>query len=140
MKKADLKKFMIVRNGYGNLFILLSYNNNEWAIGRGLTDEEYESGLYDDCYVPIGYEHYEFNDDLVHVEDPIASITKIYDSIPVKFPFELDVESLYDKYKPKLLWEREPTPVSLDKLNGFQSNKEVLEYIGTIVPPYIIVE
>lgn len=145
MKKSDLKNCMIVRNGYGELFLLLKNkcDNNYWVIVSSSIDEEYGSCWYDEDDSPIEFEADDFDDYLVNIEDPISSIIEVYEPIPIKFPLVLGVDSLYDlydKYKPELVWEREPSIVSKSKLESFSSNKEAMEYIDSIVPPYLIVE
>lgn len=88
----------------------------------------------------VFYKEREFNDDLININDPIASIIGVYNSIPLQLPFVLNVEDLYDKYKPELVWEREPSVISKSKLESFSSNEDVMAYINGIVPPYRIVE
>lgn len=137
MKKSDMKSYMIVVNGYGDMLLLLESKDidNDWFVVGTPTEEE----LDEDIRVAF-YKGREFNDDLININDPIASITYVYDSIPLQFPFVLNVEDLYDKYKPELVWEREPSVISKSKLESFSSNKDVMAYINSIVPPYRIVE
>lgn len=137
MKKSDMKNYMIVVNGYGDMLLLLESKtiNNNWFIIGTPTEEELE----EDRSV-VFYDGREFNDDLININDPIASITDVYNSIPLQFPFVLNVEDLYDKYKPEHLWEREPSEIAFSKLKSFSSNEEIMKYISSIVPPYIIVD
>lgn len=137
MKKSDMKSYMIVINGYGNMLLLLESKgiDNDWFVVGTPTEEELDEDIS-----AVFYKEREFNDDLININDPIASITDVYDSIPLQFPFVLNVEDLYDKYKPELVWEREPSVISKSKLESFSSNKDVMTYISSIVPPYRIVE
>ena len=137
MKKSDMKKYMIVCNGYGDMLLLLEDNHidNDWFVVGTPIEEE----LYEDMSA-VFYKEREFNDDLININDPIASIISVYNSIPLQLPFVLNVEDLYDKYKPELVWEREPSVVSKSKLESFSSNEDVMAYINGIVPPYRIVE
>lgn len=137
MKKSDMKSYMIVINGYGDMLLLLEGKDidNDWFVVGAPTEEELDEDIS-----AVFYKEREFNDDLININDPIASITDVYDSIPLQFPFVLNVEDLYDKYKPELVWEREPSVISKSKLESFSSNKDVMTYISSIVPPYRIVE
>lgn len=137
MKKSDMKSYMIVINGYGDMVLLLESKgiDNDWFVVGTPTEEELDEDIS-----AVFYKEREFNDDLININDPIASITDVYDSIPLQFPFVLNVEDLYDKYKPELVWEREPSVISKSKLESFSSNKDVMTYISSIVPPYRIVE
>lgn len=137
MKKSDMKSYMIVINGYGDMLLLLEGKDidNDWFVVGTPTEEELDEDIS-----AVFYKEREFNDDLININDPIASITDVYDSIPLQFPFVLNVEDLYDKYKPELVWEREPSVISKSKLESLSSNKDVMTYISSIVPPYRIVE
>lgn len=137
MKKSDMKNNMIVYNGYGDMLLLLEDNHidNDWFVVGTPIEEE----LYEDMSA-VFYKEREFNDDLININDPIASIISVYNSIPLQLPFVLNVEDLYDKYKPELVWEREPSVISKSKLESFSSNEDVMAYINGIVPPYRIVE
>lgn len=137
MKKSDMKSYMIVVNGYGDMLLLLECKgiDNDWFVVGTPTEEE----LDEDRSV-VFYKEREFNDDLININDPIASIIGVYNSIPLQFPFVLNVKDLYDKYKPELVWEREPSVISKSKLESFSSNEDVMAYINGIVPPYRIVE
>lgn len=83
----------------------------------------------------------EFDENLIHIECRPFSIYKVYESIyqTLESEFRLDVEEIFHKHKPKLLWEREPTPVS-QKYLEFLSEKEVEEYVMNLVYPCIKVE
>lgn len=142
MFKNDLRNFMMVRDGLDKLFLVMindethkgimarNYNEEEEA---NATDEELEEML------PM-YEMDEFDDNLVNIEKPIWSIVEVYDVLPIEFPFELIVEELFDKYKPKLLWKRKASPLSLGRMKSFETVEEQRAYVESIVPPYIIVE
>lgn len=137
MKKSDMKNHMIVYNGYGDMLLLLEDNHidNDWFVVGTPIEEELDEDMS-----AVFYKEREFNDDLININDPIASIIGVYNSIPLQLPFVLNVEDLYDKYKPELVWEREPSVISKSKLEGFSSNEDVMAYINGIVPPYRIVE
>lgn len=137
MKKSDMKNHMIVYNGYGDMLLLLEDNHidNDWFVVGTPIEEELDEDMS-----AVFYKEQEFNDDLINIEDPIASIVGVYNSIPLQFPFVLNVEDLYDKYKPELVWEREPSVVSKSKLESFSSNEDAMAYVNGIVPPYRIVE
>lgn len=137
MKKSDMKNYMIVYNGYGDMLLLLEDNHidNDWFVVSTPIEEELDEDMS-----AVFYKEREFNDDLINISDPIASIIGVYNSIPLQLPFVLNVEDLYDKYKPELVWEREPSVVSKSKLESFSSNEDVMAYINGIVPPYRIVE
>ena len=62
-------------------------------------------------------------------------------TVPVKltFPFELNVEDIFTKQKPELLWKREATLVSKRVLNKM-NKKQMQKYLSNIVYPCIIVE
>lgn len=137
MKKSDMKNYMIVYNGYGDMLLLLKDNHidNDWFVVGTPIEEELDEDMS-----AVFYKEREFNDDLININDPIASIVGVYNSVPLKLPFVLNVEDLYDKYKPELVWEREPSVVSKSKLESFSSNEDVMAYINGIVPPYRIVE
>lgn len=137
MKKSDMKNYMIVYNGYGDMLLLLEDNHidNDWFVVGTPIEEELDEDMS-----AVFYKEREFNDDLINISDPIASIIGVYNSIPLQLPFVLNVEDLYDKYKPELVWEREPSVVSKSKLESLSSNEDVMAYINGIVPPYRIVE
>lgn len=137
MKKSDLKNFMIVRTGDTDyMSLLMELNDGDWMIIRSPSEEEWD--LYDEA--PIGLMGNEFNDELIYINDPALSIIEVYDSIPLTCPFDLIVEELYDEYKPKLLWKREPSKLSKSKLEGFATKEEFMSYVSSLVPPYFIVE
>ena len=144
MKKADLKNFMIVCNGLDEMFIVFKGKTDEWLMVRDLDEfeeEEYYEEYGDDAEPTLSsYESEEFNDDLVHVDKPPFSIIEVYDTLPIEPPFNLCVKELYEKYKPKLLWKREPSTLSISKLQSFKTTEEMKSYIDSIVPPYLTVE
>ena len=133
MKKKDLKNLMIVINGLEEMFIILGRKDN-FAIVKEI--KEGNDGN-DEIY---GFESDQFNEDLVCVDDIHSSIIEVYDCLPIKPPFELNVEKLFNTYEPKLLWKRESSPLSKSKLESFNNNEDVMKYVNSIVPPYIIVE
>lgn len=144
MKKTDLKNFMIVCNGLEEMFIVFKGNTDEWVIVRDLDEseqEEYYEEFGEDAEPALSsYESEEFDDNLVYRGKSPFSITEVYDTLPIEPPFDLLVKELYEKYKPKLLWKREPSPLSISKLQSFKTKEEMKSYIDSIVPPYLTVE
>ena len=135
MKKEDLKNLMIVINGLEEMFLILGDKNNFVMIKEIKEDKEGNDEIY-------GFEADQFNEDLICIEDIPSSIIEIYDCLPIKSPFEfyLNVEKLFNKYEPKLLWKRDPSPLSKSKLESFNNNENAMKYVNSIVQPYIIVE
>ena len=135
MKKEDLKNLMIVINGLEEMFIILGRKNDFALIKEIKENKEGNDEIY-------GFESYQFNEDLICIEDIPSSIIEVYDCLPIKslFEFNLNVEKLFNKYEPKLLWKREPSPLSKSKLESFSNNEDAMKYINSIVPPYIIVD
>lgn len=134
MKKNELRMFMFVENGMGEMFIVFNNDNNDdgrWVLVRNALVSGGENFALESC---------EFTDELVHIKEPTLSIIKVYDSVKLVTPFELNADELFKKYNPKLLWERKPSPVSKKVLKGFKSEKVAMKYIKSIVPPYIIVD
>ena len=120
MKKSDIKNYMIVETGYDECRYLV--------MGTSIVDNKLEGFSLDD-----------FDENLVHKKEKPYSISKVYEAVKPIYPFELDIEGIFTKQNPKLLWERQPTPVSkrvLDKMD----KKQMQKYLSNIVYPCIIVE
>lgn len=117
---------MIVETGYDDCKYLVL----KGCIVRLDDNDELEGFLLD-----------EFDDDLVHIECKPFSIYKVYESVyrTLESEFRLDVEEIFNKHNPKLLWERRPTPVSQKYLESLPK-KEVEEYVMNLVYPCIKVE
>lgn len=83
----------------------------------------------------------EFDEDLILIECKPFSIHKVYESVyqTLESEFRLDVEEIFNRHRPKLLWEREPTPVSQKYLESLPEEKAE-EYIMNLVYPCIKVE
>ena len=142
MNKNDLRNFMIVRNGLDELFLVAA--NDETHKGLCFRDyneeEQIEMGEeWDGESIPC-FDLDELDDNLVYIDKPPMSIVEVYDVLPIEPPFNLEVEKLFNEYKPKLLWEREPSPLSKSKMCACKTEEDLRSCIGTIVPPYIIVE
>lgn len=139
MKKSDLKQFMLVQTGYNSdFYIVLEDKNEDFFLFRTPTEKELEE---DENADPDVFLSCEFDDNLVCIEYKEHSIVSVYDSIPVDFPLKIySVEDLYNKYKPTLLWKRECSPISISKIKSFKDDEDRMNYINSIVPPYIAVE
>lgn len=137
MKNFELDNFMIVRDGFKNLYIVLKGETHQWMIVRDLNELE-QKECDDDC---LGcFEWSDFNEDLVHKENLTFSITEVYESLSIKPPFDLCVNDLFEEYKPKLLWKREPSLISHSVLRTFKTAEDMSNYLDNFVPPYIIVD
>lgn len=138
MKKYDLKNFMIVRSGIDDELYLLFKSEKGGVIVRPPTDDEYDK--YKECDEEtendvVWYDLDDFNDDLVYTEFVPCSIVEVYDSIPEQNNFILDVEELFNKFNPKLLWKRKPSNLSISRLEN-----EGIEYLNSVIPPYFTVK
>lgn len=120
MKKSDIRDYMIVETGFDNFRYLV--------MGKSIVDDELKGFSLDD-----------FDENLVHKKEKFYSISKVYEPVKLSFPFELNVEDIFRKQNPRLLWKRKPTPISkkvLDSMNKEQMQK----YLSEIVYPCVIVE
>ena len=142
MKSKDLKNFMVVVNGLGEMFLVIKgeeWHSDEWMIIRDLDEDELEL-----CNVVEEgmrmFESEEFDGDLVCTDNKPMSITEVYECLPIEVPFNVDIKGLFNEHKPKLLWKRKPSNLSVSKLYSFKTDEERLEYINSIVPPYYTVE
>lgn len=142
MKSADLKNFMIVINGLEEMFLVIKggeWHSDEWIIIRDLDEEELEL-----CNVVEDgmrmFESEDFDDDLICTYNKPISITEVYESLPIEVPFDVDIKGLFNKHKPKLLWKRKPSNLSVSKLYSFETDEERWEYVNSLVPPYYTVE
>lgn len=126
MKKSDIKNYMIVETGYDDC---------KYLVIKGCIVRLDDNGDLE------GFLLKEFDEDLIHIECKPFSIHKIYGSVQqtLESEFKLDVEEIFNKHKPKLLWKREPTPVSQKYLESLQES-EVEEYVMNLVYPCIKVE
>lgn len=139
MKKRDLKNLMVVCNGIEEMFVVIKGEADEWILLRDLDESEQDKNNCEEDGLRA-FESIDFNDDLVCVCDKPLSIIQVYDSLSIELPFELSVKELFEKHKPKLLWEREPSILSMSKIRSFNTNEAKLEYINSFVPPYFLVE
>lgn len=120
MKKSDIKNFMIVETGYENKKLII-------MAGKVVDDEL------------NGYSLDDFDDDLVNKKHKPESISKVYAPVKLNFPFELNIEKIFEKQKPKLLWKREPTKVS-KKLLCSMDEKQGKKYFSGLIFPIVITE
>lgn len=67
------------------------------------------------------------------------SISRVYESVKLKFPFEMNIEKIFMAQNPKCVWERKPTPLSKKALSRIKKS-EVQKYIMSLVYPCVIVE
>jgi len=143
MNKNDLRNFMIIRNGLDELYLVTV--NDETHKGlciRDWSQEEWDEMIEEEGNEDIlpSFDLDELDDNLVYTDEVPMSIVEVYDVLPIEPPFNLEVEKLFNEYKPKLLWKRKPSILSKSVLSSFNTNKEVIAYFSNIVPPYIIVE
>lgn len=142
MKSADLKNFMIVVTGLDEMFLVIKgtkYKSDEWIIIRDLDDTEQDLCNVEEEGMRM-FKSDDFNDDLVCTYNKPASIVKIYDSLPIEVPFDVDIKGLFNEHKPKLLWKREPSILSVSKLYSFKTDEEKWKYVTSLVPPYYTVD
>ena len=67
------------------------------------------------------------------------SISKVYESVKLDLPFELDIEKIVKNQNPKVIWERKPTLLSKAVLSRMKKS-EVQKYVMNLVYPCVIVE
>lgn len=121
MKKSDIKDFMIVETGFDNKKYLV--------IKRKLIDDNLEGfSLADD-----------FDEDLVNDKNRPYSISKVYESVRLDLPFELDIDKIFKSQNPRVIWERKPTSLSKKVLSRMKKS-EVQNYLMSLVYPCVIVE
>ena len=120
LKKSDLKDFMIVETGYDNEKLII-------MAGKVVDDEL------------NGYSLDDFTDELVNKIHKPESISKIYKPVSLSYPFELNIEKIFEKQKPQLLWKREPTCLS-KKLLSKMNKKQMENYLQGIIYPCVIVD
>jgi hypothetical protein len=120
MKKSEIRDYMIVETGYEDGRYLV--------MGKSIVDDEMKGFSLDD-----------FDENLVHKKEKPYSISKVYEAVKITFPFELNVEDIFTKQTPKLLWKREPMPVSKRVLERMDK-KQMQKYLSNIVYPCVIVD
>lgn len=121
MKKDDIKDYMIVETGY---------DDKKYLVIKGkLIDNNLEGFSLED----------DFDESLINDKNKPYSISKVYEPVKLKLPFELDIEKIFKSQKPKIIWERKPTPLSKATLNRMKKS-EVQKYIMDLVYPCVIVE
>lgn len=86
-----------------------------------------------------GYDLEGFTEDLVHKNFKPVSISKVYEPVKLNIPFELNIEKIFSKQKPKIIWERKPTKLS-KKLLSEMNKKQMGKYMEEITYPCMIVE
>lgn len=118
MKKSNIRDYMIVETGFDECRYLV--------MGKSIVDDELKGFSLDD-----------FDENLVHKKEKPYSISKVYEA--VELTFELNIEDIFKKQNPKLLWKRKPTPIGKKVLDNM--NKEQMQqYLSGIVYPCVIVE
>lgn len=121
MKKSEIRDYMIVETGF---------DDKKYLVIKGkLFDDNLEGYSLDD----------DFNDYLINNENKPYSISKVYEPVKLGIPFELDIEKIFKSQKPKIIWERKPTPLSKAVLSRMKKS-EVQKYVMNLVYPCIIVE
>ena len=120
MNKSDIKDYMIVVTGFDKCKYLV--------LNGKLVDDNLQGFSLDD-----------FDDDLVNIVEKLYSISKVYDAVKIEIPFELNVEEIFEKQNPRLLWERDATPISLKYLKTLKK-QDVREYLKNTVYPCVTVE
>ncbi len=121
MKKNDIKDYMIVETGY---------DDKKYLVIKGkLIDDNLEGFSLED----------DFNDDLINDENKPYSISRVYESVKLNLPFEMNIKKIFEDQKPKCVWERKPTPLSKKALSRMKKS-EVQKYIMSLVYPCVIVE
>lgn len=120
MTKSDIKDYMIVVTGFDDCKYLV--------LNGKLIDNTLQ-----------GFSLEDFDDDLVNEAEKPYSISKVYDVVKVDVPFELNVEEIFEKQNPRLLWERDATPISLKYLKTLKK-QDVREYLKNTVYPCVTVE
>jgi len=120
MKKSDIRDYMIVETAHDDCKYIV--------MKRSIVDDKLE-----------GFSLNDFDENLVHKKEKFYSISKVYEAVKLTFPFELNIESIFKKYNPKLIWEREPTPISKKVLDSM-NKEQIQEYLSEIVYPCVIVE
>ena len=120
MKKSDLKEFMIVETGYDNEKLIV-------MAGKVVDDEL------------SGYSLDDFTDELVNKIQKPESISKVYEPVSLSYPFELNIEKIFEKQKPQIIWEREPTKVS-KKLLSNMDKKQMENYLQGVTYPVRIID
>lgn len=121
MKKNDIRDYMIVETGY---------DDKKYLVIKGkLVDDNLEGFSLED----------DFNDNLINDENKPYSISRVYESVKLNLPFEINIEKIFKDQNPKCVWERKPTPLSKKVLNRMNKT-EVQEYIMSLVYPCVIVE
>lgn len=120
MKKSDIKDYMIVETGFDDCRYLV--------MGKLIVDNQLEGFSLDD-----------FDENLVHKKEKPYSISKVYEAVILTFPFELNIEDIFTKQNPRLLWKRDATPISKKVLENMDK-EQMREYFSKIVYPCIIVE
>lgn len=93
MTKSDIKEYMIVEIGRDSEKMIV--------LSGTLVDDELN-----------GFSLDEFDENLINISSKTDSISKVYAAVDLKFPFELNIKQIFDEQKPKLLWKRNPTPIS----------------------------
>lgn len=112
------------------MIVETGYDNKKYLVIKGkLVDDNLEGFSLED----------NFNDDLINNEYKPYSISKVYESVKLNLPFEMNVEKTFKVQNPKCVWERKPTPLSKAILSRMKKS-EAQDYIMGLVYPCVIVE
>ena len=120
LKKSDLKDFMIVETGYDNEKLIV-------MAGKVVDDEL------------NGYSLDDFTDELVNKIHKPESISKVYEPVSLSYPFELNIEKIFEEHKPQIIWERKPTYLS-KKLLGKMNKKQMENYLQGVAYPMMLID
>jgi len=121
MKKNEIKDYMIVETGF---------DNKKYLVIKGK--------LVDDSLKGFSLED-DFDDSLINNENKPYSISKVYEPVKLTLPFEMNIKKIFRNQNPKVIWERQPTPLS-KKILSKMKKSEVQDYIMGLVYSCVIVE
>lgn len=121
MKKNEIKDYMIVETGF---------DNKKYLVIKGK--------LVDDSLKGFSLED-DFDDSLINNENKPYSISKVYEPVKLTLPFEMNIKKIFRNQNPKVIWERQPTPLS-KKILSKMKKSEVQDYIMGLAYSCVIVE
>lgn len=120
MTKNDIKDYMIVETGFNEEKLIV--------LAGSIVDDELN-----------GFSLDEYDENLINISNKPYSISKVYEPVKLKLPYELNIEEIFKRHNPKELWERQPTPVSLKYLKSLKKSKLEV-YVRNLVYPCVTVE
>lgn len=121
LKKNEIKDYMIVETGF---------DNKKYLVIKGK--------LVDDSLKGFSLED-DFDEYLINNENKPYSISKVYEPVELTLPFEMNIKKIFRNKNPKVIWERQPTPLSKKALSKMKKS-EVQDYIMGLVYPCVIVD